>query len=1188
MHNSTPSRLLLLLIILFLAACAKSPDTAVPAAEAPQNTATAPATTNAEVAGATNVTLNTTPAAAHVASGILISEILVGVPGDNNVEFVELYNAGSTAVSLEGYTLWLNVQPDQKEPLFAWDAPAVVPPYGHYLLVRAGQDVGQAPDAVFTAALAASRGGLLLEDAGGAVVDRLGWGAAPPAAAAGAAATMPTDGGSLQRLPGGAAGSAQQTGDNAADFAANAAPDPQNSGSPMTPLPPNRLDVSLSAPAQLAPGETFALEITVTNPMDTAVANAAVAVPLPDYFAVLSTPPDAATADGVVAWSLPTLGAGETAVFTLELTSPFTYVDTRLAGYYAEAEGLVRSYGTPQLVVMAGGAIPIATARELIGSVVSIEGVATMYTGGFFAGSTGVKFYMEDDTGGIQVYVPGGAGQVAVNIGDRVRVTGQLELYRDSLEIIPVEIPADVEVLGQTAPPEPLPVSVTDVAGSDAILGQLAVVEGTATRIEEFNFSYEVDLTDNQGNTALVLIEKDTGVTAELLDLGQQYRVTGIAEFYSGYRQIKPRVQADLAEIFPPIVSLTLQAPINVQTGERITYTITIHNHTPTALTDATLTVPLPLGVAIMRTGGDAAIVDNEAVWQIAALPGEGGRFEAQLFGAVSAGNGAVEAAPARLSAAGLSAELASNPFVTFVGDGVPIWAIQGPDDRSPYVRHDVTTNGIVTGVFPDLHGFFLQETQSDADPATSAGIFVLFGDPNDTRVQLPVAPGDAVRLTGRVRELSGQTTLHVATADAITVLSQENALPPAVAIDPPTDTLAAAAYNETLEGMLVTLGETAVVAAPTTQYGEFALVYEKWGVETVPRGGETGILIRVDDGSQVVHDTQATLPLAVQLGDQITSLTGPLAFTFDQYKIEPIALPTVIATEQSLPSLPPTVPNQLRIVTFNVENFFDDSQPHPDSPPLPSRAEYERKLEKLAEAIVRLGTPAIIGLQEVENVDVLQDLAAVPTLAPFGYEAYLIEGPDSRGIDVAYLVRGEIVSVAGIGAYADDAGVVARPTLVMTATVQAPSGPLTLFLLNNHFTALSEGEAATEPRRTAQAAWNVSLMDQLLARNPDAQVVVMGDLNSFYATPPIETLQTAGLRHAYEALPETERPYTYIFEGATQTLDHILLSARLFAQVTAVEVLHINAGYPIPGADDYTARRVSDHDPLAVTLTLE
>jgi predicted extracellular nuclease len=83
--------------------------------------------------------------------------------------------------------------------------------------------------------------------------------------------------------------------------------------------------------------------------------------------------------------------------------------------------------------------------------------------------------------------------------------------------------------------------------------------------------------------------------------------------------------------------------------------------------------------------------------------------------------------------------------------------------------------------------------------------------------------------------------------------------------------------------------------------------------------------------------------------------------------------------------------------------------------------------------------------------------------------------------------------------------------------------------------------------------------------------------------------LQAADLRHVYEFLgPNDPAPYTYIFEGATQTLDHILLSEELFANLLLVQPLHISADYPIWNLEDPTAQHISDHDPVVVVIGFE
>ncbi|MBK8906050.1 MAG: endonuclease/exonuclease/phosphatase family protein [Anaerolineaceae bacterium] len=1125
-----------------------------------------------------------TPASAEAPNtqteGVFFSELLPGVPGGNSQEFVELYNAGSEPVDLMGWSIfYLLGEGQEQELVYRWTETAVIPPHGHVLLVREGQDVGAAADGFFTQSLFERKGGLLLRSKTQQTVDLLGWGEAPAEFTAGEAVPAPDGGASLERLPGGAAGNNQNSGSNAADFVALATPNPQNSGSPITPQPDEYLTIALTAPEAIEPGMEFGLMVEVGNVSETAATNVTISLPIASHFELLNAPEGAELADGRLTWTLLEIAANGRQTAEISLQSPFTYVDTLLTGYFADAEGYLAAFGPPQFIAMAGGSIPVATARTLVGSTVTVQGVATMYTGGFFAGSTSTKFYIQDDTGGVQIFVPGGMNAVDVALGDVVRVTGEIEIYRDSVEVIPGDFARDIEIVATGDPlPEPRPVSGTEL---ESAVGQYAVAEGTITRIEEFSFSYEVDLQDASGGTVLLYIEKDTGVTAEPLILGSRYRAVGVAELYSGQLQLKPRLQTDLVEIIPPVVQLEMQTDNTAQPGEVLTYTVTAANHTPETLSNVTIELVVPGGAAnalLVQPDENGISANGDLLWTVDELAGEGGTAVFHYFFTVPDNQtGPLVATPAQLTADNLVEPVLSNPFTTFLGDGVPIWAIQGEGDRSPYVGIAAATSGVVTAVFPELDGFFIQDLFPDNNPATSDGLFVFTG-----ALPLNVQVGDLLEINGRVREISGQTTLQVATLADIVLNSPgyTNVFDP-VPYDPPQDPAAALAYNEALEGVLVTVSEPALVIAPTTRYGEYALVYEKWGVTAVARTDTSGFLIYVDDGSTVAHDDQSSLPYAVAKGDFVANLVGPLAYTFGNYKIEPVVVPDIAPINRPLPTIRAAEVNELSVATFNVENLFDLLTPHPSDPPLPTVFEYRAKLDKIAQTIVAMGAPTIIGLQEVENLDVLQDLVAEEALAGYGYEPYLIEGHDSRGIDVAYLVRSDRATVEAVAAYDAPGDLFARPPLVMTVTAHLDSGDQTIIVLNNHFLSLSAGEEATEAVRTAQAEWNLAVMEELAAANPEAHFVVLGDLNSFYQTLPVDTLEAGGLQHVYRYLPEAERPYTYIFEGRTQTLDHILVSPALFAQLTLVEVLHSNADYPIGDPEDNSPRRVSDHDPL-------
>jgi uncharacterized repeat protein (TIGR01451 family) len=687
---------------------------------------------------------------------------------------------------------------------------------------------------------------------------------------------------------------------------------------------------------------------------------------------------------------------------------------------------------------------------------------------------------------------------------------------------------------------------------------------------------------DDAGDKTVVLIEKQTGVTAEPLDVGGRYRVTGISEFYQGLRQIKPRLQLDLVQVFPPVLAVLVSAANHVLPGEELLYTITAVNHTAAPMTNVQVTAIPPDQTEVVEIGDEGLAENGTISWQIDELAANGGSVSVQYRVQVA------ETVAERVTAEGIAAvadqwpdPATTAPFLTFVGEGVPIWAIQGEGMASPYVRDSATTVGVVTAVFPELLGFWLQEIETDDNLATSAGLFVLF-EGAESLVQV----GDRVQVEGHVHERFEQTTLEPPDGKGITVLESGLDLPQSVAYDPPQNPTEALAYKEAHEGMLVGV-ESAVVIAPTNRFGEYVVVADDWGISQIARTDAVGIDIFVDDGSEVAHEDQTTLPYAVKSGDRIQDLVGVLAFTFGHYKIEPLTPPEIVVEERPLPGLPRLGPDEFSIATFNVENLFDTADPHPTSPPRPSLAQYHLKLDKIAETILAMAAPTIIGLQEVENIAVLQDLVDLEVLAEFGYEPYLIEGSDSRGIDNAYLVRSDQATIEGVMAYPAPEALTTRPPLIITVTLHLENGQQTMVLLNNHFTALSAGEEVTEPQRTEQAALNVSAMEQIRAQQPDTLFVVMGDLNSFYDTLPIHTLQEAGLRHAYDFLAEP-LPYTYIFEGRTQTLDHILLSEELFGEVTAVHVLHLNADYPLASPTDVTARHTSDHDPVVVLLSFD
>ncbi len=1282
--------LIVILLLAALPACQPIPVPTLPVAlNSPRvvlNSTASPAAPSPTILPTLESTNPAAPATTPFSLGekdapVVISEVMAGIQGNNNFEFIELYNRSDRIIDLRGWSIWYRLV-NSTEDLFVyrWQSTALIPPYGHYLLGFAGQSLDPCSsmrctqlsgsctelscpvDSEYEQAMNTTGGGLQLRLTDGTVLDSLSWGKAPKSFGEGAPAPALQNGFSLERLPGGEQGNVNDQNDNAADFMLNQTPRPQNTGSPLTPWNKTELNatpgqgwqLSLDAPSSAQPGSQFTYTLTLSNHTGQTIENAQVIFPLHDGLSVAASSLGCIGSDGQpdntgtvcslpesyriqenagidpppLSWQIASLAEGAAVEIKLAVDVPWTYFTALAHNYYATAENWPSpAFGSPQRTDIEGGVIPIRVARTLPGAELTVEGIATMYTGGFFSGTGNNKFYLSDETGGLQVYVVGGAGAVNVHTGARVRVRGKIELYRGAVEIAPITVPEDVQVL--VAPeelPEPTPVTIEQALAAfsappeETLAGQLVQVEGDILRVEEFAYSYEIDLSNGSnsgvylGEPLTLYVDKQTNINVEELQAGKQLRAIGLLEVRDTKIQLYPRYQSDLEEKFPPILRIEVDAPNSVQPGEIFTVTLTVFNHTPDTLTDVEITATIPPGSELkaLLDGGERlshSATDNRGLrWVIPQLAGDGAstsvHYQIKAAGVVLNSGGVV------LNSGASSADrqlTATGPlFYTFVGSGVPVWAIQGETSldaagwRSPYAGDFLTTEGIVTGIFPELGGFWIQDREDDDNPLTSEGLFVAAGDGSSdgldrSDLYRTLQPGDLVQVTGKVREPSQQTTLQIAGPQDVVVLSQANPLPQPVDINPPFDLSEALAYYEALEGMFVQVRGPALVVAPITKYGEYALVLPSTGINRLLQGevglAQRGAMIMGDDGSSVTHLDGSTLPYAVRSGDLISGLIGPLAYTYDQYKIEPIALPDITSPPGDLPTLAPAASDEFSIMTWNTENLFDPRDPHPTDPPKPRLSEYQRDLEKVAQTILSAGAPTIVALQEVENLGVLEDLAAHPLLAGYDYQPILLEGSDSRGIDVGYLVRGDRATVLDVQQRDAPAGLTSRPPLIIKVEMRSDSGSVLLYVINNHFTSMSGGEASTEGVRTAQAAWNVTLLQEILAelpstQSPEANVAILGDLNSYLVSPPIDTLRQAGLLHVLDTLPPEER-YTYIYQGVSQVLDHILITPSLMELLERVEVLHINADYPLPLPENVSPLHKSDHDPIVATFKI-
>ncbi|MGY4892098.1 UNVERIFIED_CONTAM: nuclease [Xanthomonas axonopodis] len=549
--------------------------------------------------------------------------------------------------------------------------------------------------------------------------------------------------------------------------------------------------------------------------------------------------------------------------------------------------------------------------------------------------------------------------------------------------------------------------------------------------------------------------------------------------------------------------------------------------------------VALPATTLRIAAGERSATISVDVLGDTTPEPDES--FRLQISGLTGA-------LPATLSATGT---ILNDDFSL-----LPIHAIQGKGARSPLEGQVVATSGIVTA--RRSAGFFLQapDSEADADPSTSEGVYVYTGS----------APPEAAAIGNRVR-VQGTVIEYVPTADptqpplteiggSLTVLADStgNPLPMPVALSANfPNPNGAFDQLEALEGMRVaaasltvntpTGGSVNETNATATSNGVFHAVvtgvpraYREPGVQLpdpLPAGSPAGVP-RWNTNPEVIAVGSAGVGaerLDLASGCQVLDVVGPLDYSFRRYTLYPERTPQVSCNGADQPR-PAPVPqaDDVAVATYNMERFFDDQNDPAIGEPVLTPAALQARLNKASLAIRNyLHTPDILGTVEVESLSVLQTLAARVNADAVAagqqdpkYVAYLQEGNDVGGIDVGFLVktaqiaggvaRVEVLSIAQEGkttTWTEPGGGVSllndRPPLVLTANVHQADGrvlPLTAIVVHQRSLNGAETDDAAGMRirakRQAQAEYLARLLQTRQQLNPDEKVLVMGDFNAF------------------------------------------------------------------------------------------
>jgi hypothetical protein len=438
---------------------------------------------------------------------------------------------------------------------------------------------------------------------------------------------------------------------------------------------------------------------------------------------------------------------------------------------------------------------------------------------------------------------------------------------------------------------------------------------------------------------------------------------------------------------------------------------------------------------------------------------------------------------------------------------------------------------------------------------------------------------------------------------------------------DPETDGID---FYESLEATLLRVNDP-VVVGPTNGFGELWVLAAGGagaGVRTIRQGIVIGPADFNPERIQLEDDIVLGATPAANVGDRFTTAAvGVLDYNFGNFELQLTTALTRVDNGLVREVTRTQRPNELTIATFNVENLS------PVDPP--------SKFARLAGLIVdNLRAPDLVALEEVQDNDGPTDPATsevthatltfqqlIDAIQAAGGPTYAFSqidpvddqdgGQPGGNIRVGFLYRTDrgldLVDRPGAGPLTPN-GVTGKNNDVQlryspgridpaNAAWTASRKPLaaefryrdkTIFVIVNHFNSKGGDQPlfgrfqppvrVTEAQRHEQAKVVNDFVDEILAANKNARIVVLGDLNDFEFSETLEILTGGVLTNLMNKLPKAER-YSYVFEGNSQVLDQVVVSGKLDKRETSYDVVRVNAEF---------SDQASDHDPQVARFVFD
>jgi beta-lactamase superfamily II metal-dependent hydrolase len=504
--------------------------------------------------------------------GLVISQ-LYGGGGNSGAtftnDFIEIFNKGSQTVSLTGWSVQYTSAAGtswQVTNLTGSLAP------GHYYLIQEGAGAGgttplPTPDATGSIAMSATAGKVLLANVTAAqtggcpsnanIADFVGFGSTASCFEGTGPTPAPSNTNAVIR----AAGGCTDTNQNASDFTA-AAPNPRNTGSPTHDCSGFAV-VGTFNPTPVAQGGTTLLTATVTPGTGPTSTGIAVTANLSSIGGSASqtlfddgSNGDVTPGDHIFSFSTSVAPATTPGAKSI----PVTATDAQLRSTGANAALFVNPSTLSTIAQAKVDTTPADTVPDLLGQVVKVRGVVTSID---FRSSTGIEYYIQDTTGGIDVF-NSTTDFGPFTLGTNVEVVGAVAQFNGLTEITPNSI---TTLPGGTLPPvSPQVITLTQLANGggsgEPLEGQLVTINGvsiTSGTYPASGSSGNVTIGDGV-NSGTMRINSATDIDGSPTT-GGQFSVTGLVTqsdttnpFDSGY-QILPRALTDINTQTPPVGS---------------------------------------------------------------------------------------------------------------------------------------------------------------------------------------------------------------------------------------------------------------------------------------------------------------------------------------------------------------------------------------------------------------------------------------------------------------------------------------------------------------------------------------------------------------------------------------------------------------------------------------------------------